>query len=172
MIVLNITIAGARLASRPRVARLVHPMPHRCQDAHASLPTEPPGGSSKRLELGVKIGIPVAKIEKPHLTHQPRLPLSTNRQTDSKSTTPEPGESCRGALKIDGSKRKTNVVSEAAFAPSRACRARRRGSGAGLRPRQGSSDRRERADGLGVAGSRERVNRLRPCAAGPPRRRA
>ena len=32
------------------------------------------------------------KIEKPHLTHQPRLPLSTNRQPDSKSTTPEKEE--------------------------------------------------------------------------------
>ncbi len=55
-------------------------------------PRNHPVDLQKRLVLGVKTGIPVPKIEKPHLTHQPRLPLSTNRQPDSKSTTPEKGE--------------------------------------------------------------------------------
>ena len=93
MIVLNITIASHGLRPRPRFTRLVRTPPHRLKTRVASLPTEPPRRSSKRARsLASRPRIPVPKIEKPHLTHQPRLPLSTNRQPDSKSTTPEKGE--------------------------------------------------------------------------------
>ena len=81
-----------RLASRPRFARLVRTPPHRLKTRAQVFPRNHPVDLQKRLVLGVKTGIPVPKIEKPHLTHQPRLPLSTNRQPDSKSTTPEKGE--------------------------------------------------------------------------------
>ncbi len=81
-----------RLASRPRFTRLVRTPPHRLKTRAQVFPRNHPVDLQKRLVLGVKTGIPVPKIEKPHLTHQPRLPLSTNRQPDSKSTTPEKGE--------------------------------------------------------------------------------
>ena len=81
-----------RLASRPRFAHLVRTPPHRLKTGAQVFPRNHPVDLQKRLVLGVKTGIPVPKIEKPHLTHQPRLPLSTNRQPDSKSTTPEKGE--------------------------------------------------------------------------------
>ena len=81
-----------RLASRPRFAHLVRTPPHRLKTGAQVFPRNHPVDLQKWLVLGVKTGIPVPKIEKPHLTHQPRLPLSTNRQPDSKSTTPEKGE--------------------------------------------------------------------------------
>ena len=81
-----------RLASRPRFTRLVRTPPHRLKTRAQVFPRNHPVDLQKRLVLGVKTGIPVPKIEKPHLTHQPRLPLSTNRQPDSKSTTPEKEE--------------------------------------------------------------------------------
>ena len=89
MIVLNITIASHGL----RPARDLRALSARRLKTRAQVfPRNHPVDLQKRLVLGVKTGIPVPKIEKPHLTHQPRLPLSTNRQPDSKSTTPEKGE--------------------------------------------------------------------------------
>ena len=82
-----------RLASRPR---FFPPCPHAAtppQDGRASLPTEPPRRSSKSGSfLASRPVYRFPRSKKPHLTHQPRLPLSTNRQPDSKSTTPEKGE--------------------------------------------------------------------------------
>ena len=119
MIVLNITIASHGL----RPARDLRALSARRLKTRAQVfPRNHPVDLQKRLVLGVKTGIPVPKIEKPHLTHQPRLPLSTNRQPDSKSTTPGKGE----FLEVPSSRR-TPTISTTASATSRA--ASRRWSG-------------------------------------------
>ena len=58
-----------RLASRPRFTRLVRTPPHRLKKRAQVFPRNHPVDLQKRLVLGVKTGIPVPKIEKPHLTH-------------------------------------------------------------------------------------------------------
>ena len=75
-----------RLAPRPRLARLVQAPPHRFQTATEVFPRNHPVDLHQRLVLRVKPGIPIRKVKKPHLTHEHRLPLSTNRQPDSNPT--------------------------------------------------------------------------------------
>ena len=91
MIVLNITIAshGLRPARDLRtLSARRHTASRRARkSSHGTTPSIFKAARSWRQDRYTG-----SKIEKPHLTQQPRLPLSTNRQPDSKSTTPEKGE--------------------------------------------------------------------------------
>ena len=68
----NITIASHGLRPARDLLRLVRTPPHRLKTRAQVFPRNHPVDLQKRLVLGVKTGIPVPKIEKPHLTHQPR----------------------------------------------------------------------------------------------------
>ena len=59
-----------RLASRPRLARLVRTPPHRIQTPTEVFPRNNLVDLRQRLVLGVQPGIPLRKIKKSHLTHE------------------------------------------------------------------------------------------------------
>ena len=92
MIVLNITIAshGLRPARDLRaLSARRHTASRRARkSSHGTTPSIFKSGSF----LASRPEYRSPRSKKTHLTHQPRLPLSTNRQPDSKSTTPEKGE--------------------------------------------------------------------------------